>query len=103
MTDPTAELLAERAKTHGSYEVHAKTTQSLKAVIKINLANKILSCSHQEALDMIVHKIGRIVAGNANFNDHWDDIAGYAKLASEACQPKPQPENKPGAVTYTSR
>jgi hypothetical protein len=81
----TKELLAERAKTHGSFEVHARTTQSLKAVVKINLANKILTPMHAEALDMILHKIGRIVAGNPYYNDHWDDIAGYAKLASDAC------------------
>ncbi len=31
---------------------------------------------------MIAHKIGRIVSGNPNVQDHWDDIAGYAKLAS---------------------
>ena len=38
-----------------------------------------------EALDMIALKLSRILSGQANFRDHWDDIAGYAKLASEAC------------------
>lgn len=85
--DTTAQLLSERAKTHGSFEVHAKTTQSLKAVVTINLGDKILSPRHQEAIDMILHKIGRIVAGNPNFKDHWDDIAGYARLGSDACAP----------------
>lgn len=96
MNDSTTALLSERAKTHGSFRVHATTTQSLKAVVKTSLGAKLLSCSHQEALDMILHKIGRIVAGDANFNDHWDDIAGYAKLASEACQPP----SRPGGITY---
>lgn len=34
----------------------------------------------REALDMIFHKIGRIVCGDPNYADSWHDIAGYAKL-----------------------
>jgi hypothetical protein len=45
----------------------------------------MLKPEHAESLEMIAHKIGRILAGNENFHDHWDDIAGYAKLGSEAC------------------
>ncbi|WP_257617167.1 hypothetical protein [Campylobacter pinnipediorum] len=32
---------------------------------------------------MIAHKIARILAGNPNYKDHWDDIAGYATLVSK--------------------
>jgi len=39
-----------------------------------------------EALEMIVHKIGRIVNGNPDVVDHWVDIAGYAKLVSDRLQ-----------------
>jgi hypothetical protein len=35
-----------------------------------------------ETLDMIAHKIGRIIAGNAAEPDHWRDIAGYAQLVA---------------------
>jgi hypothetical protein len=34
---------------------------------------------------MIALKLSRILSGQANFKDHWNDIAGYAKLGSEAC------------------
>jgi len=34
---------------------------------------------------MIALKLSRILSGQADFKDHWDDIAGYAKLASEVC------------------
>lgn len=86
--DETQALLAERAKTHGSYRVHAEVTQALKGVIEAAPDRKFqeLSAQHREALHMITHKIGRIMAGNPDYNDHWDDIAGYAKLASEACR-----------------
>ena len=85
MTDVTSDLLNERAKTHGSFEDHARVTQVLKAYMaKENVYDK-LNPRQAEAIDMILHKIGRIAAGNPNFNDHWDDIAGYARLGSEAC------------------
>jgi hypothetical protein len=28
------------------------------------------------------HKIGRILAGNPDHKDHWDDIAGYTTLVA---------------------
>lgn len=79
-------LLLERQKTHGSFTDHARITQALKAEMEEQASFPSLSNEHKEALHMIVHKIGRILAGNPNFKDHWDDIAGYAKLGSEACE-----------------
>jgi hypothetical protein len=34
---------------------------------------------------MIAHKIGRIMAGDPNFHDHWADLSGYAELAANKC------------------
>jgi hypothetical protein len=31
-------------------------------------------------LEMIAHKIARILSGDPNHRDHWEDIAGYAEL-----------------------
>lgn len=85
MTDAITELLAERAKTHGDYRVHARVTQRLKHSIRPEPGYVALNESQMEAIDMIFHKIGRVIAGNANFKDHWDDIAGYAKLVANQC------------------
>lgn len=81
MTDSTDKLLAERGKTHGDFTIYATITQALKSIVQGHSAN--LSSIQQEAIDMILHKIGRICAGNPNYRDHWDDIAGYARLVSE--------------------
>lgn len=35
-----------------------------------------------EALDIITQKIGRIINGDANYADSWQDIAGYAQLVA---------------------
>jgi hypothetical protein len=48
--------------------------------------NKTFSDDQWEALEMIVHKIGRIVNGNPDKIDHWVDIAGYAKLVADRLQ-----------------
>ena len=83
-------LLAERGKTHGPYADHAYYTQRTKAVWRDCPGWHRLSADQRESLDMIAHKVGRILAGDPNFPDHWDDIAGYAKLTSrEALVRKP--------------
>jgi hypothetical protein len=84
----TEELLIERGATHGSFADHARITQRLKEVIHDENAARLsrnqqrLLETQLESLEMIVHKIGRILAGQSDFPDHWDDIAGYAKLCS---------------------
>lgn len=88
----TEELLKERGKTHGDFSDNARISQSLKAIVRSNLRQIEgdgpfkLTCDKAEAIDMILHKISRICAGNPNERDHWDDIAGYAKLAADRCQ-----------------
>jgi hypothetical protein len=84
MSDPTDALLQERAKTHGDFTRHAEITQKLKLVFFDN-KEPTLTYAQCEAVDMIFHKLGRIGAGDPNFRDHWDDIAGYARLVAERC------------------
>lgn len=78
----TEDILAERGKRYGKFEDHALITQSLKEVIRGYLVHKKLPYDQQEALDMICHKIGRIINGDHDYADSWDDIAGYAKLVA---------------------
>lgn len=80
----TIALLAERAKTHGSFDDHARITQDLKRVVQAQLGWNRLDHQQKEAVEMIVLKIGRILAGNPNHGDHWADIAGYAELGRHA-------------------
>lgn len=86
-SDPTSvdKTLAERGNRYGSFSGHAAVTQDLKNTIVRHLRyrNKELPPSQQEALDMICHKIGRIINGDNNYADSWHDIAGYAKLVDD--------------------
>ena len=73
------DILEERAKVHGDFKQQAHVAVLLKGVI---VGKGRFSAVHEEALSMILHKVARIVAGDPNHRDHWDDIAGYATLVS---------------------
>ena len=81
MTD-IDDLLDSRHNTHGEFEIDAQYAQQLKQII-YNCGNwPLMSAVQREALGVICSKIARIMAGDPHFKDHWDDIAGYAKLVS---------------------
>lgn len=85
MTQDINEVLEERGKRYGTFIGHAIVTQDLKAVIENHLRqrNKTLGYDQKEALDMICHKIGRIINGDPDYQDSWVDIAGYAQLVAD--------------------
>ena len=76
------DILKERQSTHGEFGNVAKVAQNLKDIFYENLQGG-LSNIQAEAVEMIFHKIARIASGDASFKDHWNDIAGYAILASK--------------------
>jgi hypothetical protein len=79
------ETLAERGKRYGKFTGHANVTQELKRVVfnAVESRQKELEDDQQEALDMIFHKIGRIINGDPDYADSWHDIAGYAQLVGD--------------------
>lgn len=42
-----------------------------------------LAPDQRESLEMVMHKIARIINGDPNYADSWHDIAGYAKLVAD--------------------
>jgi hypothetical protein len=90
MTTDVDATLAERGARYGTFVGHAHVTQDLKNAINLHLLsrNKRLASDQQEALDMIVHKIGRIINGDPDYSDSWIDIAGYAKLVADRLEGK---------------
>jgi hypothetical protein len=85
MTTEITTVLVERGARYGKFTGHAEVTCGLKAVAFEALCtrNKRLAPDQQEALDMIFHKIGRIINGDPDYADSWVDIAGYAKLVAD--------------------
>ena len=76
----TEKLLDERNKTHGSFLINSRVSQGLKEIVRSEPTYQQLNIVHREALDHMFGKIGRIMAGQPTFDDHWDDVAGYAQL-----------------------
>ncbi len=76
----TQELLEERNTTHGAFTSNARVAQAIKEALKLGDNVDRLTDEHKEALSMIAHKMARIVSGDCTFDDHWDDLAGYASL-----------------------
>lgn len=82
MVTKTDEILAERSHTHGEYTVSARAAQQLKRAYRSTVVC-YLNDAQAEAVEMILHKIARIITGDPNYRDHWDDISGYAQLVAE--------------------
>jgi len=86
---PRDPLLVARQRTHGDFRSNAEISQRIKKIFRDNTVTVSPGTSnvHLEALDMIALKLSRILSGQADYADHWRDVAGYAKLAEEACSP----------------
>ena len=82
------ETLDARAQDYGKFKDGAALMQAMKRTLAdhARMHNKTFADDQWEALEMIVHKIGRIVNGNPDKVDHWVDIAGYAKLIADRLQ-----------------
>lgn len=74
------EVLKERGSRYGSFSGHALITQDLKEVMRQAPKWRNLTNSQAEALEMVAHKIGRILNGDPNYLDSWVDIVGYTQL-----------------------
>lgn len=72
-----------RGKTHGDFTANADIAQSIKFTFRSNDGWTKLTNAQQECLELIATKIARILAGDSNYADHWNDIEGYARLAKD--------------------
>lgn len=75
--------LKERGYKNGDYAEMARVIQNIKDCMRSSPKWESISAEHREALEMISHKMGRIVAGDPSHSDHWHDIQGYAKLGEK--------------------
>ena len=74
------QILEERGNRYGEFAEHARITQEIKETLMSGESWDDCSDSQREALDMIAHKLGRIVNGDPDYDDSWIDIIGYSQL-----------------------
>lgn len=81
------QTLQDRGSEYGNFTTQATMAQEMKESIRANPGFSRLVPHQAEALDMILHKIARIVNGNPNNVDSWLDIEGYARIVRERIKP----------------
>lgn len=83
MSNSVDSTLEERGTRYGDFVGHAEITQSLKQAM-INSPNwATIAADQKEALEMVAHKIGRILNGDPDYLDSWHDIIGYTRLVEQ--------------------
>lgn len=75
--------LTDRGNNYGSFSTGSELMQSLKLSMRSHPKWDSLESYQQEALEMIQHKIARIINGDPSYVDSWHDIGGYAKLVED--------------------
>lgn len=83
MKDTVQKTLSARGERYGVFEHHATIAQHLKLVMHETEAWGNLAPDQREALEMVQHKVARILNGDPDYRDSWLDIAGYAMLVHD--------------------
>jgi hypothetical protein len=116
--------LAERGARYGEFIGHAAITQALKSVMRGTLLEDLgdkkfvadleaalapvkakwptLRCDVREGWEMVAHKLGRSLNGDAEWAENAHDGAGYLKLVDDR-QTKEQAPKKPVILTAATR
>jgi hypothetical protein len=83
-----AKLTQERGLTYGPFAANALTSQHIKASMRMLPQWDNLPLDIKESLELIATKISRIIGGDHDYLDNWDDIGGYAKLIADRIRGK---------------
>lgn len=83
-------ILAERGVRYGHFKDHAALSQQLKSIMSEHDKAKYegMAPDQREALEMMQHKVARILNGDPDYADSWRDIAGYATLVADRLEGK---------------
>ncbi len=72
--------LKQRGAVYGAFSDNAETSQVLKQTMREAKNWNLLSYAQQEALEMVQHKISRLLNGDPTYLDNVVDILGYTEL-----------------------
>lgn len=80
------ETLLDRGSKYGDFHGHADISQNIKDAMKDSPNWENLSKDKKECLEMVAHKVGRILNGDPEYHDSWHDIIGYVKLVADTLE-----------------
>ena len=78
--------LSERGSRYGSFNDLAQISQGLKEAMRATPGWAKLTASQKEALEMVQHKVARMLNGDPTYEDNAVDIVGYATLMMKNMQ-----------------
>jgi len=84
----TKETLEQRGSTYGDFASLADIEQMMKSILRFSPSWHKLQPFPESAIEMIVHKLARIVNGDPFYIENAHDIAGYAELMVRHLQDK---------------
>jgi len=84
-TNDLNQILTERGDRYGVFMDHARIAQAFKNYVRDTHGEKFdsMAFDQKESLEMIFHKIARVLNGDPDYSDSWRDIAGYAALVAD--------------------
>ncbi len=89
------QTLIERGARYGEFSEHARITQAFKRAMVDSPNWAILDDDMREALEMVAHKVGRILNGDPCYHDSWHDMIGYTKLVADRLLARDRDETHP--------
>lgn len=79
-------ILDERGEKYGDVGEQSETLDRLLWTMQTSIGShwrSKLDCRQRQSLTVIALKISRILHGDPDYDDNWDDIAGYALLGKK--------------------
>lgn len=76
-------ILKDRGEQYGDFRYQFAFSQEIKDLMKEQPNWEELTPAQKEVLEMVSHKLSRILYGNPNNEDSWRDIAGYVTLVAD--------------------
>lgn len=86
MTTDVDAILAERGSRYGTFESHARISQALKRAMRESPNWSKLTDVQKEGLEMIQHKVARMLNGDPSYLDNIIDVVGYATLVKDVME-----------------
>lgn len=88
MSEPTNvhEMLEGRATRYGTFDGHARISQALKRAMQDSPNWSKLTDVQKEGLEMVQHKIARMLNGDPSYLDNIVDIVGYSTLVKDVME-----------------
>lgn len=77
--DETVQVVEKRDSSYGGFTKISEDCQKIKDILHAGASWENLHPSEKEGLEMIVHKICRIINSPMKIRDSWLDIGGYSR------------------------